>query len=206
MTRRWPMPRRSARDDKLAGPERGRLSISATSAPPALAAAAQWRPAAVVDSRARPPRARHGGAGLSRAGQAAARQAGATLRPMLGKGELARKLWDPLFVSALNTDPEEASAFLAGAIVRETFARGGDACRPLVAVEGLSARLRRSGARFPARQGRANPFRRQAARSRLRGRSRGGAGFRRRKDRARARRPRHPRGPRAQSPWRCCPA
>ncbi len=62
-----------------------------------------------------------------------------TLRPMLGKGELARKLWDPLFVSALNTDPEEASAFLAGAIVRETFARGGDACRPLVAVEGLSA-------------------------------------------------------------------
>jgi hydroxysqualene dehydroxylase len=62
-----------------------------------------------------------------------------TLRPFLGSGELARKLWDPLFVSALNTDPAEASAFLAGALVRETFARGGDACRPLVAVEGLSA-------------------------------------------------------------------
>ena len=62
-----------------------------------------------------------------------------TLRPLLGEGELARRLWDPLFVSALNTAPEEASAALAGAIVRETFARGGDACRPLVAVEGLSA-------------------------------------------------------------------
>ena len=61
------------------------------------------------------------------------------LRPLLGHGELARKLWDPLFISALNTDPAEASASLAGAIVRETFARGGGACRPLVAVEGLSA-------------------------------------------------------------------
>ncbi len=62
-----------------------------------------------------------------------------TLRPFLGSGDLARKLWDPIFVSALNTDPSEASARLAGAIVRETFARGGEACRPLVAVEGLSA-------------------------------------------------------------------
>ena len=61
------------------------------------------------------------------------------LRPYLGTGEIARKLWDPLFVSALNTDPAEASAALAGAIVRETFARGGDACRPVVAVDGLSA-------------------------------------------------------------------
>lgn len=62
-----------------------------------------------------------------------------TLRPYLGTGDLARDLWDPLFVSALNTDPAEASAHLAGAIVRETFARGGEACKPLVAVEGLSA-------------------------------------------------------------------
>ena len=61
------------------------------------------------------------------------------LRPFLGTGEIARNLWDPLFVSALNTDPAEASAALAGAIVRETFAQGGAACRPLVAVDGLSA-------------------------------------------------------------------
>ncbi|HUO54705.1 MAG TPA: FAD-dependent oxidoreductase, partial [Rhodoblastus sp.] len=62
-----------------------------------------------------------------------------TLRPFLGDGALPRNLWNPLFVSALNTDPAEASAALAGAIVRETFAQGGAACRPLVAVEGLSA-------------------------------------------------------------------
>jgi squalene-associated FAD-dependent desaturase len=62
-----------------------------------------------------------------------------TLRPFLGNGEIARNLWNPLFVSALNTDPAEASAALAGAIVRETFAEGGAACRPVVAVEGLSA-------------------------------------------------------------------
>ena len=62
-----------------------------------------------------------------------------TLRPFLGNGEIARNLWNPLFVSALNTDPGEASAALAGAVVRETFAQGGAACRPVVAVDGLSA-------------------------------------------------------------------
>ncbi|MBB4197932.1 squalene-associated FAD-dependent desaturase [Rhodoblastus sphagnicola] len=63
---------------------------------------------------------------------------GQTLRPFLGSGDMARRLWDPIFVSALNTAPEEASATLAATIVRETFARGGDACRPVVA-DGLSA-------------------------------------------------------------------
>ena len=64
---------------------------------------------------------------------------GQTLRPFLGDGDMARRLWDPIFVSALNTAPEEASATLAAAIVRETFASGGEACRPVVAVDGLSA-------------------------------------------------------------------
>jgi len=64
---------------------------------------------------------------------------GQTLRPFLGDGDMARRLWDPIFVSALNTAPEEASAPLAAAIVRETFAAGGHACRPVVAVDGLSA-------------------------------------------------------------------
>jgi squalene-associated FAD-dependent desaturase len=66
-------------------------------------------------------------------------QPGQTLRPFLGKGEMARRLWDPIFVAALNTAPEEASTTLARTIVRETFAAGGDACRSVVAVEGLSA-------------------------------------------------------------------
>ena len=47
------------------------------------------------------------------------------------------RLWRPLFLAALNTEPSEASAFLAGAVLRETLARGGRACRPLVALGGL---------------------------------------------------------------------
>ena len=52
-------------------------------------------------------------------------------------GPLYKRLWRPLFLAALNTEPAEASAFLAGAVLRETLARGGRACRPLVAPGGL---------------------------------------------------------------------
>ncbi|MGA7323440.1 MAG: hydroxysqualene dehydroxylase HpnE [Rhodomicrobium sp.] len=54
------------------------------------------------------------------------------------QGALYARLWHPLFLAALNTDPQEGSARLAGAVMRETLAKGGAACRPLVA-EGLSA-------------------------------------------------------------------
>jgi squalene-associated FAD-dependent desaturase len=52
---------------------------------------------------------------------------------------LWEKLLRPVFLSALNTAPEEASASLAGAIVRETFARGGRHMRPLVGSPTLAA-------------------------------------------------------------------
>ncbi|NUJ79296.1 FAD-dependent oxidoreductase [Methylocystis sp. FS] len=52
-------------------------------------------------------------------------------------GPLWEKLWRPVLLSALNTEPEEASATLAGAVLRETLAAGGDACRPMVAKGGL---------------------------------------------------------------------
>jgi len=67
-------------------------------------------------------------------------------------------LWEkflrPVLLSALNTAPEGASADLAGAIVRETFARGGRYMRPLISSPNLAAafvdpaleRLRRDGA------------------------------------------------------------
>jgi hydroxysqualene dehydroxylase len=55
-----------------------------------------------------------------------------------GSGHLYNRLWQPLFLAALNTDPSEGSARLAGAIMRNTLAKGGAACRPLIA-EGLSA-------------------------------------------------------------------
>jgi len=54
-------------------------------------------------------------------------------------GTLYQSLLRPVFLAALNTDPPIASAALAGAVVRETLARGGRACRPLIAEDGLGA-------------------------------------------------------------------
>jgi len=54
------------------------------------------------------------------------------------KGLLYDRLWRPFLLAALNTEPTEGSGQLAGAIIRATFARGGAACRPIVA-HGLSA-------------------------------------------------------------------
>jgi len=67
-------------------------------------------------------------------------------------------LWEnflrPVLVSALNTAPEEGSADLAGAVMRETFAKGGRSIRPRVAMPSLTGafvepalqRLRQAGA------------------------------------------------------------
>lgn len=57
------------------------------------------------------------------------------------KGTLYERLVHPLLLAALNVDPPEGSAGLAGAIVRETLLAGGQACRPLIARDGLSAVL-----------------------------------------------------------------
>lgn len=54
-------------------------------------------------------------------------------------GVLYDRLWGPVLLAALNTDPREASASLAAAVLRETLAAGGAACRPLVAKHGLGA-------------------------------------------------------------------
>jgi hydroxysqualene dehydroxylase len=57
------------------------------------------------------------------------------------KGTLYQRLVQPLLLAALNVDPPEGSAGLAGAVVRETLLAGGHACRPLIARDGLSAVL-----------------------------------------------------------------
>jgi hydroxysqualene dehydroxylase len=57
------------------------------------------------------------------------------------RGTLYHRLVQPLLLAALNVDPPEGSAGLAGAIVRETLLAGGQACRPLIARDGLSAVL-----------------------------------------------------------------
>ncbi|WP_291858328.1 hydroxysqualene dehydroxylase HpnE [Bradyrhizobium sp.] len=56
-------------------------------------------------------------------------------------GTLYQRLVQPLLLAALNVDPPEGSAGLAGAVVRETLLAGGQACRPLIARDGLSAVL-----------------------------------------------------------------
>jgi len=67
---------------------------------------------------------------------------GATIgETMRCHGPLWERLWRPVLLSALNAEPEEATATLAGAVLRETLAAGGDACRPLVAKGGLGDAL-----------------------------------------------------------------
>ena len=56
-------------------------------------------------------------------------------------GTLYERLVAPLLLAALNVAPAEGSATLASAIVRETLAAGGAACRPLIAREGLGRTL-----------------------------------------------------------------
>ena len=56
---------------------------------------------------------------------------------MACEGLLYDRLWHPLLVAALNTEPRLSSAVLAGAVIRETLAKGGAACVPLIAAEGL---------------------------------------------------------------------
>ena len=57
------------------------------------------------------------------------------------KGTLYERLVEPLLLAALNIDAPDGSARLAGAIIRETLAVGGRACRPLIAREGLGTTL-----------------------------------------------------------------
>jgi len=73
-----------------------------------------------------------------------ARLAWATADKPLGevmdcRGAIYDRFVGPLLLAALNIAPQEGSAKLAGAIVRETLALGGQACRPLLAYEGLGS-------------------------------------------------------------------
>ena len=52
-------------------------------------------------------------------------------------GPLYERLLEPLLLAALNIAPREGSAKLAGVLIRETLALGGQACRPLLARDGL---------------------------------------------------------------------
>jgi len=58
---------------------------------------------------------------------------------MACRGALYERLWRPVLLAALNTEPRVADARLAAQVLRETLAAGGQACRPVVATGGLSA-------------------------------------------------------------------
>ncbi|HKU53928.1 MAG TPA: FAD-dependent oxidoreductase, partial [Rhizomicrobium sp.] len=55
------------------------------------------------------------------------------------RGPLWNGLMRPFFLAALNTEPEESSAALAGTVLRETLAKGGRYYRPRIAHPTLAA-------------------------------------------------------------------
>jgi squalene-associated FAD-dependent desaturase len=57
---------------------------------------------------------------------------------MTCSGPLYHRLWRPILLAGLNTEPTEGSAALAAGLMRETLGAGGHACHPLVAARGLS--------------------------------------------------------------------
>jgi len=57
------------------------------------------------------------------------------------EGVLYKGLVEPLLLAALNINPPQGAARLASAVIRETLAVGGRACRPLIARAGLGATL-----------------------------------------------------------------
>lgn len=52
-------------------------------------------------------------------------------------GPIYQRLLEPFLLAALNIAPRDGSAKLAGALIRETLALGGQACRPLLAQNGI---------------------------------------------------------------------
>jgi hypothetical protein len=66
---------------------------------------------------------------------------GETVREVLPDSVLYERLWRPLTVAALNTQPDEASARLLWDLFSETFGRGGAALHALLPREGLSESL-----------------------------------------------------------------
>ncbi len=77
--------------------------------------------------------------GILRAASGKAEGAGGTIgETMECSGPLYERLWHPVLLAALNTEPRDSDVGLAARILRETLGAGGRACRPLVADQGLS--------------------------------------------------------------------
>jgi squalene-associated FAD-dependent desaturase len=79
-------------------------------------------------------------------------------------GPAYEQVMRPLLLAALNTDPSAASSALARAVVRESIAQGGAACRPYLAPRGLSAAFVEPAIAYLRRHGGAFRFGRQLRR------------------------------------------
>jgi squalene-associated FAD-dependent desaturase len=69
------------------------------------------------------------------------------------RGALWQRLMHPFLLAALNTEPEDASAALAGAVLRETLAKGGRAYRPRIAHPSLAVAFIEPALAFLAKHG-----------------------------------------------------
>ncbi|HUZ12200.1 MAG TPA: hydroxysqualene dehydroxylase HpnE [Caulobacteraceae bacterium] len=69
------------------------------------------------------------------------------------EGPLWERLIEPLMLAALNIEPARGSAALAAAVVRETLALGGQACRPRIATPSLEAAFVAPALAFLERRG-----------------------------------------------------
>jgi len=80
------------------------------------------------------------------------------------RGAAYERVMRPFLLAALNIEPGEASAALARAVLRESIAAGGGACRPYLAPKGLSAAFVEPAIAYLARHGVAPVFGRQLRR------------------------------------------
>jgi len=78
----------------------------------------------------------------------------ASVQKKLGEaGVIYERLWEPLSLAVLNTEPERAMAAAMWPVLRETLGQGADACRPVMAKQGLSPALIDPGLTYLERQG-----------------------------------------------------
>ena len=84
-------------------------------------------------------------------------------------GPLYERLWRPLLLAGLNTDPTEGSAALAVGLLRKTLGAGGRACHPLIAGRGLSRSFIDPALAFLVARGADDPLRRTRARNSFHG-------------------------------------
>ena len=120
----------------------GRVSIRRPRDRRALDAASERRPSAMVDPDAAPPRPGHAGTRLSGAREAVLCAAGSarSAKSIACAGPIFDRLWRPLLLAALNTEPAEASAQSRRRVLRETLGAGGRPAGRLWRADGLSAR------------------------------------------------------------------